>query len=93
MTSQSSSSSSSSRYRQQPPLCGFFPTFTFFSSSSLFTCLRLLSLGRSSYCVAVQRTFKAQQANSNGAAVWADPNARQTIYTCPDCQELAQSSS
>lgn len=48
--------------------------------------------GRSSYCAAVHRTFKAQETRSNGAAVWADHDAPEVIYTCPDCQELAETS-
>ena len=47
----------------------------------------------SSYCAKVHRSLKAQETDANGTAVWVGQNAHEMIYTCPDCQEVAQSSS
>ncbi|AWP15681.1 putative thrombospondin type-1 domain-containing protein 7A-like [Scophthalmus maximus] len=45
------------------------------------------------YCAKVHHSLKAQESDANGMAVWMGQNAHEMIYTCPDCQELAQSSS
>ncbi|TKS82601.1 Thrombospondin type-1 domain-containing protein 7A [Collichthys lucidus] len=44
----------------------------------------------SSYCAKVHRSLKAQESDANGTAVWVGQNAHEMIYTCPDCQELTQ---
>lgn len=59
-----------------------------------FVCLFILPCcERSSYCAKVHRSLKAQESDANGTAVWMGQNAHEMIYTCPDCQELAESSS
>ncbi|XP_019734334.1 thrombospondin, type I, domain containing 7Ab isoform X2 [Hippocampus comes] len=46
-----------------------------------------------SYCAKVHRSLASQECHANGAAVWTgQQNAHGMVYTCPDCQELAQSS-
>lgn len=47
----------------------------------------------SSYCAKVHRSLKAQESDANGTVVWMGQNAHEMIYTCPNCQELAQSNS
>lgn len=47
----------------------------------------------SSYCAKVHRSLKAQESDANGTVVWMGQNAHEMSYTCPDCQELAQTSS
>ncbi|XP_061918683.1 thrombospondin, type I, domain containing 7Ab [Entelurus aequoreus] len=46
-----------------------------------------------SYCARVHRSLAAQECDANGTAVWTGQNPHGMVYTCPDCQELAQSSS
>ncbi|TWW79984.1 Thrombospondin type-1 domain-containing protein 7A [Takifugu flavidus] len=63
---------------------GAFVLFIFIVSMIYLAC---------SYCATVHQTFRAQEASSsNGAVVWADQSAPEVTYTCPDCQELAQTS-
>lgn len=59
----------------------------FFFASSMPSCCE-----SSSYCAKVHRSLKAQESGANGTAVWKGQNADEMIYTCPNCQELAQSS-
>lgn len=59
----------------------------FFFASSMPSCCE-----SSSYCAKVHRSLKAQESGANGTVVWKGQNADEMIYTCPNCQELAQSS-
>ncbi|CDQ64810.1 unnamed protein product [Oncorhynchus mykiss] len=45
-----------------------------------------------SYSV-LRRHLQATESNANGTVVWMGQNVHELTYTCPDCQELGQSSS
>lgn len=77
----------------QPPSHHRFclSSFFYFRFASLHAFILLCE--SSSYCAKVHRSLKAQESAANGTAVWVGQNAHEMIYTCPDCQELAQSSS
>lgn len=71
-----------------PFLSLFFYLFPFIFASFMSS-----SCESSSYCAKVHRSLKAQESDANGTVVWMGQNAHEMSYTCPDCQELAQTSS